>query len=827
MEVEHPFASIFVTFILLFVFMVLRRGKFSKTPQKNLNLPPGPWKLPLIGNLHQLVGYNSLPHHGLRDLAKKYGPLMHLQAGEISTIVVSSPEAAKDVMQTHGGIFATRGHYQAAEIASYDYTSIFFAPYGDYWRQLKKMFVSEILSKKRVQFIQSIREEEMSNLINWIASKAGSQVNLTDNLHSSSYNITSKAACGRKSKNQVILMSLMKRVMILATRAYIADLFPSTKFLQCISVKRYQLERLHQEMDQILENIINEYKDKARSEFEKQEVDDEDLVDILLKVQEHGDSEFHLTNDNIKAVNIDVFFGSSDTSATTVDWAMSELMKNPRLMKKAQAEVRGVGGSRKGNKVDETDINEMKFLKLVIKETMRLHPPATLIPRECGEQCVINGFDIPIKAKVIVNIWALGRDPEYWTEPESFVPERFFDCPIDYKGTNFEYIPFGAGRRICPGIQLGVTNVEFLLASLLYHFDWKLPNGMQHEDMDMNEAMDSTVRRKNDLCLIPIPYHPSYGGFWKKCKDQQKFILYVRKASKLASGFSIADLYPSIGVLEVISGMKSKFQKLHQEQDRILGDIIDEHKERRQTTKTGQKETDEEDLVDVFLRLQQDGDLEFPLTNNNIKADIFAAGGETSSTTVEWAMSEMLKNPSLMKEAQAEVRRVFDVKGKVDESGIHELKFLKAVIIETLRLHPIAPLVPRENSDNCQINGYEIPAKTRTIVNAWAIGRDPKSWNEAEKFIPERFLDSPLDYKGTNFSYIPFGAGRRICPGIQFAIPNIELPLAQLLYHFDWKLPNGMKEEDLDMTEAFGVTVRRKNDLMLIPIPYRPCLDIK
>ncbi|TXG67690.1 hypothetical protein EZV62_008965 [Acer yangbiense] len=350
----------------------------------------------------------------------------------------------------------------------------------------------------------------MSNLINWIASKAGSPVNLTDNLHSSSYDITSKAAFGRKSKNQVILMSLMKRVIILATRADIADLFPSTKFLQCISVIRYQLERLHQEMDQILENIINEHKDKARSEFGKREVDEEDLVDVLLKSQGHGDSEFHLTNDNIKAVIIDVFFGSSDTSATIVDWAMSELMKNPRLMKKAQAEVRGVVGNRKGNKVDETGINEMKFLKLVIKETMRLHPPATLIPRECGEHCVINGFDIPIKAKIIVNIWAIGRDPEYWTEPESFVPERFLDCPIDYKGTNFEYIPFGAGRRICPGIQLGLTNVEFSLASLLYHFDWKLPNGMQHEDMDMTEAMDSTVRRKDDLLLIPIPYHPSY-----------------------------------------------------------------------------------------------------------------------------------------------------------------------------------------------------------------------------------------------------------------------------------------------------------------------------
>ena len=123
------------------------------------------------------------------------------------------------------------------------------------------------------------------------------------------------------------------------------------------------------------------------------------------------------------------------------------------------------------------------------------------------------------------------------------------------------------------------------------------------------------------------------------------------------------------------------------------------------------------------------------------------------------------------------------------------------------------------------INGYFVPAKTKVIVNAWAIGRDPNHWNEAERFYPDRFLGSGIDFKGNDFQFIPFGAGRRICPGMAFAVPNIELPLAQLLYHFDWKLPNGMKEEELDMEEAFGLTVRRKNDLILIPIRYHDSLS--
>ncbi|GLT26372.1 hypothetical protein SLA2020_014440 [Shorea laevis] len=217
---------------------------------------------------------------------------------------------------------------------------------------------------------------------------------------------------------------------------------------------------------------------------------------------------------------------------------------------------------------------------------------------------------------------------------------------------------------------------------------------------------------------------------------------------------------------------------------------------------------------------------EFPLTDNNIKAvilDNLAAGSETSSTVVEWATSELLKNPRLMKEAQAEVRRVFDAKGEVDEGGIHELKFLKSIVKETLRLHPSVPLlVPRECTQNCVINGYDIPAKTKVIVNAWAIQRDPRCWKEAEKFQPERFLGSSVDFRGTDFEFIPFGAGRTICPGITFPLANIELPLAKLLYHFDWKLPDGMKHEDLDMTESFGVTVKRKNNLFLIPVPYQP-----
>jgi cytochrome P450 len=197
--------------------------------------------------------------------------------------------------------------------------------------------------------------------------------------------------------------------------------------------------------------------------------------------------------------------------------------------------------------------------------------------------------------------------------------------------------------------------------------------------------------------------------------------------------------------------------------------------------------------------------------------NMIGAGGETTSTTIIWAMAELARDLRVMKKARYEVREIFNKKG-IGENNINELKYLKLVVKETLRLHPPSPLLlPRECGQACEIDGYHIPAKSKVMVNAWAIGRDPKYWSEPERFYPERFVDSSIDYKGTNFEYIPFGAGRRICPGSTFGLISVELTLALLLYHFDWKLPNEMKGEDLDMAEQFGANVKRKNDLYLIP----------
>lgn len=202
---------------------------------------------------------------------------------------------------------------------------------------------------------------------------------------------------------------------------------------------------------------------------------------------------------------------------------------------------------------------------------------------------------------------------------------------------------------------------------------------------------------------------------------------------------------------------------------------------------------------------------------------MFLAGSETSAAVIEWAMSEMVKNPLTLKKAQEEVRKVFDKTGRLDEERIHELEYLPLAIKETLRIHPPLPfMMPRLNSRKCTLNGYDIPTNTRLIVHAWALGRDAKYWPDADQFTPERFQGSAIDYKGNDFQYLPFGSGRRLCPGMNFGAANADLALATLLYHFDWEMPRGLRNQDLDMTEDFAITVRRKNPLVLIPTLKRP-----
>nr|QCY52061.1 cytochrome P450 CYP71DAR1 [Valeriana officinalis] len=498
MKMEFDLRSI--SFIISFFIFLLILTKILKKPNSTLKLPPGPPQLPIIGNLHNLLG-SSLTHQTLKHLSDKYGPLMYLKLGEHSAVVVSSPELATQIMKTHDVIFAQRPITLVSTIVWYNSTGIAFSPNNDYWRQLRKICVMELMSLKRVQSFRSIREEEVWNLVTDLKSNVNSVINLSKKIFSLTYAITGRAALGQKNSDQELVIKLVEDITKFAAGFSVAELYPSVRILQVMSGERSKLEKIHERMDTVLERILHQHKQEN-----PRKTGEEDLVDVLLRIQKNGELEFPLTDDNVKAVIWDIFTAGSETSSTTVEWAMSEMLRNPRIMEIAQTEVWRVFGP-KGN-VDETGLNELKYLKAVIKETLRLHPSAPLLlPRESNQACEINGYTIPVKTKVMVNAWAIGRDPRFWTEPERFDPERFLDSEIDFKGTDYEYTPFGAGRRICPGILFALPNIELPLAHLLYHFDWKLGANLKFEDLDMTESFGLTVRRKNDLYLIHVPHY--------------------------------------------------------------------------------------------------------------------------------------------------------------------------------------------------------------------------------------------------------------------------------------------------------------------------------
>ncbi|XP_061363144.1 cytochrome P450 71A1-like [Gastrolobium bilobum] len=229
-------------------------------------------------------------------------------------------------------------------------------------------------------------------------------------------------------------------------------------------------------------------------------VEEQDIVDVFLQLKKQRSFSIDITYDHIKGVLVDLLIAATDTTAVTSVWAMTTLIKSPRVMKRVQEEIRNLGGKK--DFLDEDDIQKNSYLKAVIKETLRLHlPTPLLVPRESSKKCIIDGYQIPAKTLVYVNAWAIHRDPKAWKDPEAFYPERFLDSAIDFRGQYFELISFREGRRICLGLPMGVATLELILANLLNSFDWELPKGLVKEDIDTEVLSGITQHKKNPLCL--------------------------------------------------------------------------------------------------------------------------------------------------------------------------------------------------------------------------------------------------------------------------------------------------------------------------------------
>ncbi|KAL7115393.1 hypothetical protein ACP275_04G181700 [Erythranthe tilingii] len=515
--------------VSLFLFLSITKWLNKLLPSTNKkNLPPSPRKLPIIGNLHQL---GPLPHQDFYFLARKHGPVMLLHFGSGPVVVVSSADAAREIMKTHDLTFVNRPHYSVQKKLFYDGKDVSFAPYGEFWRQLKSILVVHLLSNKMVQSFRSVRKDETALFVEKIGEYSSSSEKNVVNLSEMFSELTNDGICrsafGRKygdSENGGKSMSLLAEFLELLGIISIGDIFPWLGWISRVNGLDRRVQRVAKELDDFLEGLIRERMEKP----EGGKIGG-NFIDIVLEIYNDKAFGFSVDRDSIKALILDVYAGGTDTTATFLEWAMAEpgadlgggqpaypefsswirhwaeLLRHPRVMENLQNEVREIVKGK--NDITDEDLEKMHYMKAVIKETLRLHPPSPLlVPRVADKDVKIKGYDVSKGTIVMVNAWAIGRDPQSWDEPEKFEPERFLKNSknenIDFKGLDFELIPFGAGRRGCPGISFAVATIEFVLANIVHKFNWELPDGLHGKDLDMSERPGVTIHKANPLLAV-------------------------------------------------------------------------------------------------------------------------------------------------------------------------------------------------------------------------------------------------------------------------------------------------------------------------------------
>ncbi|XP_014516172.1 beta-amyrin 24-hydroxylase-like [Vigna radiata var. radiata] len=478
--------------------------------KKSHKLPPGPpISIPLLGHAPYL---RSVLHQALYKLSLRYGPLIHIKIGYKNIVVASSAETAKEILKTSEEAFCNRPLMIASENLTYGAADYFFIQYGTYWRFLKKLCMTELLSGKTLEHFVGIRESEVEAFLKRMLemSATGKEVVMRQELIMHTNNIITRMIMGKKSSGVDDFVAQLRKVARevgeLLGAFNLGDILGFVKPFDLQGYGKKNMET-HRKVDMMMEKVLKEH-EEARAKTGADSDRKKDLFDILLDLIEADGADNKLTRESAKAFALDMFIAGTNGPASVLEWSLAELVRNPEVLKKAREEIERVVG--KERLVKESDIPNLPYLQAVVKETLRLHPPTPIFAREAMRTCQVDGYDIPAHSTIMISTWAIGRDPKYWDNPLEYNPERFLVSDelgkgkIDVRGQYYQLLPFGSGRRSCPGASLALLVMQGTLASLIQCFDWVVNDGKSH-DVDMTEEGRVTVFLEKPLTCKPVP----------------------------------------------------------------------------------------------------------------------------------------------------------------------------------------------------------------------------------------------------------------------------------------------------------------------------------
>ncbi|OVA00959.1 Cytochrome P450 [Macleaya cordata] len=477
----------------------------------------GAW--PILGHLHLFGGGDELPHKMLAAMAEKYGPAFTMKFGRHRTLVVSDTQIVKECFTTNDTLFANRPSTKAFQLMTYDNESVAFTPYGPYWRELRKISTLKLLSNHRLQAIKDVRASEVNvcfrELYNLCNKNKNDQqgpvlVNMKKWFEEVSNNVVMRVIVGKRNFGSKIVhgeeeavhyKKVMDELLRLASLSMLSDVAPLLGWLDIFQGHVSAMKRNAKEVDTILGNWLEEHRRKKRSSIGEDL--EQDFMDVMLSIIEESKLSGHDADTVIKATCLAMIMGGTDTTAVSLTWIVSLLMNNRHALEKAREELDVHVG--KDRQVNDSDLKNLVYLNAIVKETMRLYPLGALLERETKEDCKVGGFHVEGGTRLLVNVWKLQRDPNVWTNPTEFRPERFLSekVNVDVGGQHFELLPFGAGRRVCPGVSFAIQFMHLILARLIHGYELGTQNDV---DVDLTESTEGHVNHKAsplDLLITP------------------------------------------------------------------------------------------------------------------------------------------------------------------------------------------------------------------------------------------------------------------------------------------------------------------------------------